>query len=203
MCSSMRASFAFALLALAACDRTPDKPVQKPPEKQAAPAKLPPASAPSEDLGEVGIGALSGVWRVTGVIPDKGAKFGADDKRIMDSLIDIAPEQMSWSYKASADFPATDVCLGPVSAVIVESEFAARARKLLAPALRASRNVYKPHQWFCGDGGDWGDETEFQPLGDGKMAMRWRGDVTLLLDRIKRPDPDAPVPPPTGAFPGE
>lgn len=200
----MRLSYALVLLALAACDRTADKPAQKPPKTTVAPEKpAPPPAQVSEDLGEVGIEALTGVWRVTGVVPDAGAKYAANDKRIVGSLVDIFPDEMRWSYKTTADFPAADVCLGPVSAVIAEREFAAKARALLAPAIGNARKVHKPHQWLCGDGGNWGDDAEFQPFDDGKMAMRWRGGVTLLLERVKRPDSNPPATAPTGAFPGE
>lgn len=202
----MRASL-FLTVALAvviiSCDRAP--PTEKPadPAKPVAAKPAPAPAPPVESPDEIQLAALTGVWRVVSVEPGPAAKFAKDDARIVGALMDVFPEQLSWSYKPSPAFSGSDVCVGPVSGVIEEGEFASRTRKLLAPAIARVKERLRhsrPHQWLCGDGGSWGDDAEFTALGDGRMAMRWPGDLTLILERIKRPPSNPPPLPPTGAY---
>lgn len=159
---------------------------------------------PAEQPGEIAQGELLGIWRVTGVAPDQGAKFAADDKAIIGSLIDIAPEQLRWSYAASTGFDSDDMCFGPVAGIIDDPAYAGTVRGQMAPALaRAGESVTRlspPHQWLCGDGGDWGGDAAFQRLADDRLAMRWTGGVTLLLTRLRKLPARAPELPPTGAY---
>lgn len=171
------------------------------------PAPAPSAAAkalPAEQPGEIAQSELLGIWRVTGVVPDQGAKFVADDKAILGSLIDIAPEQLRWSYAASTGFDSDDMCFGPVAGIIDDPAYAATVRGQMAPALvRAGESVTRlspPHQWLCGDGGDWGGGAAFQRLADDQLAMRWTGGVTLLLTRLRKLPAKAPELPPTGAY---
>lgn len=171
------------------------------------PAPAPSAAArslPAEQPGEIAQGELVGIWRVTGVVPDAGATFAADDKAILGSLIDIAPEQLRWSYAASTGFDSDDMCFGPVAGIIDDPAYASAVRGQLAPALaRAGEGVTRlspPHEWLCGDGGDWGGDAAFQRIADDRLAMRWTGGVTLLLTRLRKLPAKAPELPPTGAY---
>jgi hypothetical protein len=197
-------------LALVACRR--DAPASPTPEPSPQAAQRPPAPAPDagpaappgEGAEEVQLGSLLGIWRVVAVLPGAGATFAADDPRIVGALIDVYPERLAWSYLASKDFSPTDLCLGPVSGLIADAAIAGDVRTALAPALRRTGtdpgHLSRPHRWLCGDGGEWGDEAEFQVIGRDRMAMRWPGDLTLVLERIRRASGDPPALPPTGAF---
>ena len=197
-------------LTLVACRQ--DEPASPSPEKRppaarraapGAPAARP-AAVPSELGEEVQLETLLGVWRVVEVLPGDSATFKADDPRIVGSLMDVYLERLSWSYQPGADFSPDDLCLGPVSGLIANSEIADEVRAELAPAVRRTVTVgvrlSRPHQWLCGDGGSWGDEADFQVVGTEWMAMRWPGDLTLVLERIRRAPVDPPPLPPTGAF---
>lgn len=202
------------VLALTGCDRLmPARDKAEPaaaasnPETGPGPAPGPAsadAAAPVEQAGEVPLDDLTGIWRVTGVVPGKGSAYAADDARIVGSLMDVLPDQLRWSYKASNGFAADDVCLGPVAGIIDDSDYAGVARKLIAPAIARLRakvsRLSRPHQWLCGDGGSWGEDTEFQQLAAGRIAMRWTGDVTLILERIRRVSTNPAPLPPTGAY---
>jgi hypothetical protein len=199
-------SWLIVLLALGGCDRSnPDV------DKSEAAASTPAAVAPSpssatnaEQPGELPLGDLAGIWRVTGVVPDKGSAFATDDPRIVSSLIDFLPDQIRWSYKASTGFASDDVCMGPVAGIIDDSDYADQARRLIAPSVASVRSsvtgLSRPHQWLCGEGGSWGNDTEFQRLADGKVAMRWTGEVTLILDRVRKVAANPSPLPPSGAY---
>ena len=200
-----------AVLALGACDRTkPEADQAEAPSvapAAAAPAATPTAPAPialAEQPRELPMADLTGIWRVAGVVPDQGSTFALDDPRIVTSLIDILPDQMRWSYKASSNFASDDVCMGPVAGIIDDREYAEKARQLIAPTLgkvRASiSGLSRPHQWLCGDGGSWGNDAEFQKFADGRVAMRWIGSVTLILVRVRKVTSNPQPLPPTGAF---
>lgn len=162
------------------------------------------AALPAEQPGEIAQGELLGIWRVTGVVPDAGAKFAADDKAILGSLIDIAPEQLRWTYAATQGFDSDDMCFGPVGGIIDDPAYAGTVRRQLAPALAQAGNgvtrLSPPHEWLCGDGGDWGGDAAFQRIADDRLAMRWTGGVTLLLTRLRKLPVKAPELPPTGAY---
>jgi hypothetical protein len=208
----MRISLPVALaLALAGCGKQAQAPAVQPSEKSAdvaatADTVTRPAMPPVEDPDEVQLESLAGVWRVIGVMPGKSARFAADDRRIVGALMDVTPETLSWSYHPDEAFAPEDLCLGPVSGIIAHAEIAQEIRGLLAPALAAARQgrarVSRPHHWLCGDGGSWGEDAEFQVIGEDQMAMRWPGDLTLVLERIKRISSGPPDLPPTGAFQG-
>ena len=213
-----------AALALGACDRskplagksevaptTAARVAALPAAAPIAPSAMAPAMAPAaapmalaEQPRELPMAALTGIWRVTGVVPDQGSAFAADDPRIVRSLIDVTPDQIRWSYKTSSDFASDDVCMGPVAGIIDDREYANKARQLIAPALGKMRasvsGLSRPHQWLCGDGGSWGSETEFQQLAEGRVAMRWTGGVTLILNRVRKIASNPPPLPPTGAY---
>jgi hypothetical protein len=93
-----------------------------------------------------------------------------------------------------------------VPGLIANSEIADEVRAELRPTLRraGAEDGYlsRPHHWLCGDGGVWGDEAEFQMIGRDRMAMRWPGDLTLVLERVRRASGNPPLLPPTGAFEG-
>ncbi|MBB4860330.1 hypothetical protein HNO88_003673 [Novosphingobium chloroacetimidivorans] len=88
------------------------------------------------------------------------------------------------------DFAPREMCLGPVSGLIASAEIAEEARPALRRALlrvaTATKRLSRPHQWLCGDGGSWGDDAEFQVVGEDRMVMRWPGDLTLTLERVRR-----------------
>lgn len=199
------------ILALAGCDRLlpwngkDEAKVDVPATRPAATDELKAAPEPPvEQPGEVPLDELTGIWRVTGVVPGRQSDFAGDDKRIVGSLMDVLPGQLRWSYTASKGFAGDDVCFGPVPGIIDDSEYAGMARKLIAPAVsrlqEQALQLSRPHQWLCGDGGTWGEETEFQQLGPGRMAMRWRGDVTLIMERVRKVSRNPPPLPPTGAY---
>ncbi len=203
------------ILSLTGCDRLQswrggdEAKVDSPANKPAVPGTRldKPGAAPGppvEEQGEVPLDDLTGIWRVTGVAPDGKSDFAVDDKRIVGSLMDVLPGQLRWSYTASKAFSSSDVCFGPVSGIIDDDEYAEGARKLIAPAVSRLRGqvlrLSKPHQWLCGDGGTWGEETEFQQLAPGRIAMRWRGDVTLIMERVRKVSRNPPPLPPTGAY---
>lgn len=170
----------------------------------ATPAPVPSDALPAEQPGEIVQADLTGIWRVTGVVPDRGAKFAADDKAILGSLVDIAPEQLRWSYAASQDFDSDDVCFGPVAGIIDDPAHARTVRGQIAPALagvgKEVTRLSQPHEWLCGDGGEWGGDAAFQRLADDRLAMRWTGGVTLVLSRLRKLPAKAPALPPTGAY---
>jgi hypothetical protein len=192
------------VLALGGCDRSnPDI------DKSEVVASTPTVASQSpvtiaEQPGELLLEDLTGIWRVTRVVPDDGSAFATDDPRIISSLIDILPDQIRWSYKASSGFASDDVCMGPVAGIIDDGEYAGQARRLIAPSVASVRSSVKglsrPHQWLCGDGGSWGNDTEFQRLADGKVAMRWTGEVTLILHRIRKVAANPSPLPPSGAY---
>lgn len=203
-----------AVLAVGACDGYKPKadqteaPAVAP--AAAAPAATPIAMAPialAEQPRELPMADLTGIWRVGGIVPDRRSTFAADDTRILTSLIDILPDQIRWSYKASSNFASDDVCMGPVAGIIDDREYAEKVRQLIAPTLgkvRASiSGLSRPHQWLCGDGGSWGNDAEFQKFADGRVAMRWTGNVTLILDRVRKVSSNPPPLPPTGAYEGQ
>jgi len=207
----MRGSLALLIaLTLVACRQ--DEPASPAPEKSRPAARQiaprppdpRPAVAQSEFGEEVQVETLLGVWRVIEVLPGPHARFKADDPRIVGSLMDVYLEKLSWSYEPSADFVPADLCLGPVSGLIANTEIADEVRAELAPAVRRAVTdgvrLSRPHQWLCGDGGSWGDEAEFQVIGAERMAMRWPGDLTLVLERIRRAPANPPPLPPTGGF---
>lgn len=206
----MRASLPVALaLALAGCGKQTPAPAAQSSETpalatEAVPAK--PLASPSEDRDEIQLESLAGVWRVTEVVAGKDARFAANDPRIVGSLMDVFPENVSWSYLPDKAFAPSDLCLGPVSGIIDNAEVAAEVRAALAPALATASDganqISRPHQWLCGDGGNWGEDAEFQTIGTDRMAMRWPGDLTLVLQRVRRASSDPPPLPPTGAFQG-
>lgn len=193
-------------LAAAGCDRfapEPEAAGSAAPATVASPKAAPPPPL-AETPGEIPIGEMTGIWRVAGVVPDKGSEFVADDPRINGSLLDITTEHIRWSYKASPSFRADDLCMGTVAGLIDDGDYADKTRQMLAPAVADSRTakarLSQPHQFLCADGGDWGNETEFQRIADDRMVMRWDGGVTLVLDRVRKIDED-PVPlAPTGAY---
>ena len=214
----IRTLLVIAALTLTGCDRpkqaadsaqkapTPSAPHAKAAPKVVSPSAVPPAAL-TEQPGELPLEDLTGIWRVTAVVPDQTSEFTENDTRIVGSLIDVLPDQIRWSYKASDRFASDEVCLGPVAGIIDDAEYAEKARKLVAPAVTRLKakvpSLSKPHQWLCGDGGSWGDDTEFQKLADGKVAMRWTGGVTLILDRIRKVADNPPPLPPTGAYESE
>lgn len=168
----------------------------------AAPPPAPASPLPSEQAGEIAQAELLGIWRVTGVVPDKGSRFAADDPAITGSLVDILPDQLRWSYTASPRFDSDDLCLGPVAGIIDDPDYGARVRQQIAPALagKGMDRLSQPHQWLCGDEGEWGNDAAFQRIGDDRLAMRWNGNVTLLLTRIRKVAANPPPLPPTGAY---
>jgi hypothetical protein len=207
----MRGSVALLIvLALAACRQdaatSPAAETSSPAERRTpspAPNALP-APTPIENSEEVQVESLLGVWRVVAVLPGAAAAFKTDDPRIVGALMDVYSDKLSWSYQASGEFSPTDLCLGPVSGVIANPEIADEVRAELGPARRRfgteAGGLSRPHHWLCGDGGSWGDEAEFQVVGRDRMAMRWPGGLTLVLERIRRASGEPPPLPPTGAF---
>ena len=203
----MRASLTLAAVLLLAACRQDAPPAPQPTDTGAtAPGT---AEANSEagaavEAPELELESLLGVWRVTGVVPDPGATFAPDDPRVVGALMDVYPEKLSWSYQPSADFAPSDLCLGPVAGLIANAEVAGETRAMLTQAIGRSNKggggVSAPHAWLCGDGGSWGNEAEFQTVGEERMAMRWPGDITLVLERIRRTSSEPPDLPPTGAF---
>lgn len=161
-------------------------------------------SALAEQEGELPQAELAGIWRVTAVVPDQGSPFAADDPRIIGSLVDVLPEQLRWSYTASTAFDSDDLCFGPVAGIVDDGGYAAEVRQQVAPALVRFRaevaGLSQPHQWLCGDGGEWGNDAAFQRLAENKLAMRWTGEVTLILTRIRKVADTSPPLPPTGAY---
>lgn len=190
---------AFVLLSsvvlVAGCDRLPwakkdkDKPVTGQVASSPGEPKQPPPPAMPR---EIQIGMLEGVWRVTGVAPTPGSRFERDDKRIMGSLLDIYPEQMNWSYRASPEVSGEDMCLEPVSGVIAEKAAAEEVRRAFAPALAQFRiapaTPGPPHEWLCGDGGSWDEDgmADFMAVDSAHLVMRWHGGGILLMERIRR-----------------
>lgn len=190
---------AFILLAtfllVAGCDKLPWSKKEK--EKPAAPpvvsapkgSKLPP---PESMPKEIQLEMLRGVWRVTGVAPVQGSSYARDDKRIMGSLLDIYPEQMNWSYRASADVSGDDMCLEPVSGVIADKAASDEVRRDFAPALAQFRIAPAipgpPHEWLCGDGGSWDEDgkADFMAVDSAHFVMRWHDRAILSMERIRR-----------------
>lgn len=177
----------------------------------AAPAPPPPVAAkamPAEQPGEIPQDQLLGIWRVTGVMPGAGSSFAKDDPAIIGSMVDITSEALRWSYAASAAFDSKDVCFGPVAGIIDDPAYAERVRQQIAPALGADpasvTRLSAPHEWLCGDGGTLGSagggDAPFQRLAEDRLAMRWTGDVTLILTRVRKLPAKAPELPPTGAY---
>lgn len=199
-----------ALVLAAGCDRQTSNTVVEASKEPKITSTLPIAASHAEQVtiderqGEITLDKLTGVWRIVAVVPDPASSFTPNDKRVLGALFDVMPEQISWTYKPSIDFASDDVCFGPVSALVDSEVLAKSARHLLSKALAENRNKsIKPsqiHQWKCGDGGDWGNEALFQELGSGRMIMRWREDVTFVLERLKKlPTSDKQLEP-TGAY---
>lgn len=182
-------------LLAAGCDKLPwaKKEKMEPPSRPSvsAPkdAKLPPPEAMPR---EIQLEMLQGVWRVMGVAPLSGSSFERDDKRILGSLLDIYPEQMNWSYRASAEVSGEDMCMEPVSGVIAEKAAADAVRRDFAPALAQFRIAPAipgpPHEWLCGDGGSWDEDgkADFMGVDSAHLVMRWHDRAILLMERIRR-----------------
>src|SRR5688500_19111342 len=197
----MRASLPVALaLAAAACGRQAQAPDAQPSEAaadavaEATPTRKPALPAqPIEDGDEVQLTSLVGIWRVAGVVPGKSAEFVADDPRIVGALMDVFPDKLSWSYHPDKAFAPRDLCLGPVSGIIADPAIAGEVRAELAAARFGGNRMSRPHQWLCGDGGSWGEDAEFQTIGEDRMALRWPGDLTLVLACVRRASFDLPL----------
>jgi len=202
-----------AVMLLAACSRSAESPADSEPvggtpsaagsgaeSAPVAPAQAAvPAAPPTGDAQGAAptvrdIGSLVGLWRVTrvdGAGNGRGAALGKDDPRILGAVMEVARDQINWSYRPDRSLPGNDICSGPrVSPVEVPDADPQLTRRVNAAVLHLvpGSTTGILHGIDCGDDGRWGPgavgTAYLSPLGPDLMAMTWFDDSVLLLQRF-------------------
>lgn len=200
------------LVLLAACSRSAEPaegPSATPPTAaatapaQAAPLAAPPPAGNAGDTApaERDIGSLTGLWRVIHV-DSAGASGGPalakDDPRIMGAVMEIAREQINWSFWPGRALPGNDICSGPRVSPVEAPDADPQLQRRIASAvlhLAPGSAAGAIHGIDCGDDGRWGPgavgTAYLVPLGPNLVVMTWFDDSALLLQRFKNADGDA------------
>ena len=200
------------LLLLAACSRSAEPaegPSGPPPAAAAtAPVAAAPLAVPSladqisdTAQAERDIGSLTGLWRVIHVDSARAsgaAGLGKDDPRIMGAVVDVAREQINWSYWPGRALPGNDICSGPRISPVEAPDADPQLQRRIASALRRlapGSTAGAIHGIDCGEDGRWGPgavgTAYLVPLGPNLVVMTWFDDSALLLERFKSADGDA------------
>lgn len=153
------------------------------------PAALPnPAASPAPALS---VATAAGLWRVAAAdgTPPRGAG----------SLLEIAPEQMAWSYRTADGFNGSDLCerpyVGPLSAATADAMLRPRFARALARLRPHMALGPVPYEIECTGGGRWGPgqigTAHLYALDRDHLLMSWYDDGVLLLARQRVAAPAA------------
>jgi hypothetical protein len=160
--------------------RATPTPVARPQAVPTVAASPTPAVSPATVLS---VATTAGLWRVAAAdgTPPRGAG----------SLLEIAPEQMAWSYRTADGFNGSDLCdrpyVGPLSAATADAMLRPRFARALARLRPHMALGPVPYEIECTGGGRWGPgqigTAHLYALDRDHLLMSWYDDSVLLLAR--------------------
>ena len=185
--------------AVAGCQQAPEREqeaVKAPPK--ATPEKVvaalddgnEPAGLKRSAAAATGIDAIAGRWKV---LESKGGTSQAAGQ-ITGAIAEFYPESLRWSYRPKGAKGLNQLCREPVIAPLEKPAAKSALADDLEPLIDRSIKQAEgstAQQILCAAGGDWGPKSgaDFIILSDGRIAMRWHGGASIILERMVQAAP--------------